>query len=83
MHSYNLCTYFVQVLDKGPMMSTQMIYKQIVSEDEGGPRHVIRTPRDQNQVKNFQKEENCQFRISHDAFYNTYQLCLQIKIQRS
>jgi len=30
-------------------------------------------------VKNFQKEENCQFRISHDAFYNTYQLCFQLQ----
>ena len=58
----------IQVLNKGPMVSTQKIYQQIVNEDEGGPQHVIKTPRNQNQVKNFKKEVDRQFRISHDAF---------------
>ena len=56
------------------MMSAQKVYRQIINEDDGGPRHVINTPRDHNQVKNFQKENNRQFRISHDALYNAYQL---------
>lgn len=71
----------LQVLSKGPMMQTQKIYQQIINEDEGGPRHVVYTPRDQNQVKNFQKEENRQFRISHDAIFNTYQLCFQLQFK--
>ena len=67
----------IQVLNKGPTVSTQKIYQQIVNEDEGGPQHVIKTPRNQNQVKNFKKGVDRQFRISHDAFFNTYQLCFQ------
>ena len=39
-------------------MSAQKVYQQIVNEDNGGPRHVIQTPRDRNHVKNFQKEES-------------------------
>ena len=69
------------MLSKGPMMSAQKVYRQIVNEDDGGPRHVINTPRDQNQVKNFQKENNRQFRMSHDAIYNTYQLCFQLQFK--
>ena len=53
-------------------MSAQKVYQQIVNEDNGGPRHVIQTPRDRNQVKNFQKEESRSFRISHDAVYNSH-----------
>ena len=71
----------LQVTNKGPMMSAQKVYQQLVNEDEGGPRHVINTPRDQNQIKNFQKDENCQFRISHDGIYNTYQLCFQLQLK--
>jgi len=59
------------VLSKGSMISVQKIYQQIVNEDDGRPRRVIKTPRNQDQVKNFQKEENRQFRILHDAMYNT------------
>ena len=71
----------LQVTNKGPMMSAQKVYQQFVNEDEGGPRHVINTPRDQNQIKNFQKDENRQFRISHDGIYNTYQLCFQLQLK--
>ena len=63
------------------MMSAQKVYRQIINEDDGGPRHVINTPRDHNQVKNFQKENNRQFRISHDALYNAYQLCFQLQFK--
>jgi len=69
------------VLSKGPMISTQKVYQQIVNEDDGGPQHVINTPRNQDQVKNFQKEENQQFRISRDVIYNTYQLCFQLQLK--
>ena len=69
------------MLSKGPMMSAQKVYRQIINEDDGGPRHVINTPRDHNQVKNFQKENNRQFRISHDALYNAYQLCFQLQFK--
>ena len=48
-------------------------------QDTGGPQHVIQTPRDKNQVKNFQKEESRRLRISHDAIYSTYQLCFQLQ----
>ena len=71
----------LQVTNKGPMMSAQKVYQQLVNEDEGGPRHVINTPRDQNQIKNFQKDENRQFRISHNGIYNTYQLCFQLQLK--
>ena len=71
----------LQVTNKGPMMSAQKVYQQLVNEDEGGPRHVINTPRDQNQIKSFQKDENRQFRISHDGIYNTYQLCFQLQLK--
>ena len=47
----------IQVLSKGPLMSAQKVYQQIVNEDNGGPRHVVQTPGDRNQVKNFQKEK--------------------------
>jgi len=62
-------------------MSAQKVYKEIVNEDNGGPHHCIQTPRDRNQVKNFQKEESRQFRLSHDAVYNTYQLCHQLQFK--
>ena len=39
----------------------------------------ICTPRDPSQVKNFRKELNRQIRISHDAMFNTYQLCFQLQ----
>ena len=70
---------FEQVLNKGPLMSAQKVYQQIVNEDTGGPRHVIQTPRNKNHVRKFQKEESCHFRISHDAIYSTYQLCFQLQ----
>ena len=57
------------------------VYQQIVNEDDSGPRHVINTPRNKDQVRTFQKEENRQFRISHDALYNTYQLCFQLQFK--
>ena len=60
------------------MMSAQKVYRQIINEDDGGPRHVINN---HNQVKNFQKENNRQFRISHDALYNAYQLCFQLQFK--
>ena len=63
------------------MISAQKVYQQIINEDDGGPQHIINTPRNQDQVKNFQKEENRQFRISHDAIYNTYQLCFQLQLK--
>jgi len=68
-------------MSKGPMISAQKVYQQIVNEDGGGAQHVINTPRNQDQVKNFQKEENWQFRILHDAIYNTYQLCFQLQLK--
>jgi len=60
-------------------MSNQRVYQQLVNESDGGPRHIICTPRDRNQVKNFRKEINRQIRISHDAMFNTYQLCFQLQ----
>ena len=63
------------------MISAQKVYQQIVNEDDGRSRHVINTPRNKDQVRNFQKEENQQFRISHDALYNTYQLCFQLQFK--
>ena len=79
MHTNLAMLIFIQVLNKGPLMSAQKVYQQIVNEDTGGPQHVIQTPRDKNQVKNFQKEESRRLRISHDAIYSTYQLCFQLQ----
>ena len=50
----------------------------MVNESDGGPRHSIDAPRDVNQVSNFRKEISRQFRISHDALFNVYQLCFQL-----
>lgn len=47
-------------------MSNQKVYQQLVSESDGGPRHIICTPRDPNQVKNFWKELRRHIWISHD-----------------
>lgn len=69
----------MQVISKDPLMSNQKVYRQLVNESDGGPRHIICTPRDPNQVKNFRKECNRQIRISHDAMFNTYQLCFQLQ----
>ena len=60
-------------------MSAQKVYQQIVNEDNGGPQHVVQTPRDRNQVKNFQKEESCCFRRSHNAVNNSYLVCFQLQ----
>lgn len=46
----------------------------------GGPRHQINVPRDTNQVRNFRKEASRQIRLSHDAIFNTYQLCFQLTL---
>ena len=60
-------------------MSNQKVYQQLVNERDGGPRHIVCTPRDPSQVKDFRKELNRQIRISHDAMFNTYQLCFQLQ----
>ena len=60
------------------MVSTQNICQQIVNEDKGRLWHIINTPRNQNQIK---KEVDRQFRISHDAFSNTCQLCFQLQFK--
>ena len=56
--------YITQVLSKGSLLTAQKVYQQIVNEDNGGPRHVIQTPRDRNQVKHFLKKKSRKFRIS-------------------
>ena len=55
------------------------VYQELVNESSGGPRHAVLTPRDQNQVRNFQKEVDRLTRLSHDAMCNTYHLCHQLK----
>ena len=59
-------------------MPPQKIYRQLLNESTGGPHHPVNTPRDLTQVRNFRKEITKEFRISHDAFFNTYQLCFQL-----
>ena len=58
-----------------------MVYQELVNEGCGGPQHVVYTPRDQTQVRNFRKEVNRQNRLSHDAIFNTYHLCYQLKMK--
>ena len=60
------------------MMHPQKIYRGLVNDSTGGPRHAISVPRDLNQVSNFRKEVSRQFRISHDSMFNIYQLCYQL-----
>ena len=60
-------------------MSNQKVYQQLVNESDGGIRHILCTPRNPSQVKNFRKELNRRIRISHDAMFNTYQLCFQLQ----
>ena len=59
-------------------MSAQKVYQQTVNEDNAWWTTTCHTNY-RNQVKNFQKEESRHFRISHDAVYNTYQLCFQLQ----
>ena len=63
------------------MFPPKKVYRDLVNESTGGPRQVITTPRDPNQVKNFQKEVVRQVRLSHDALFNTYQLCFQLQMK--
>ena len=51
---------------------------QLVLSVSGGPRHVISTPRNPEQIKNFRKEVVRETRLSHDAMFNTYQLGFQL-----
>lgn len=60
------------------MLHPQKVYRDLVNESTGGPRHVITVPRDLNQVANFRKEVSRKFRISHDSMFNIYQLCFQL-----
>ena len=60
------------------MLMPKNIYRTMVNESDGGPRHSIDAPRDVNQVSNFRKEISMEFRISHDALFNVYQLCFQL-----
>ena len=60
------------------MLMPKKIYRNMVNESDGSPRHSIDAPRDVNQVSNFRKEIPRQFRISHDALFNVYQLYFQL-----
>ena len=62
------------------MKPHRTVYQELVNQDNGGPRHVIFAPRDKNQVRNFRKEVERQNRLSHDAMFNTYHLCYQLKM---
>ena len=61
------------------MKPHRTVYQELVNESSGGPRHAVLTPRDQNQVRNFRKEVDRHTRLSHDAMFNTYHLCHQLK----
>jgi hypothetical protein len=54
------------------------IYQEIVNESTGGPRHAVTTPRNQKQVQNARDLINKEFRLSHDALYNIYELSVQL-----
>ena len=58
-----------------------MVYQELVNESCGGPQHAVYSPRDQTQVRNFQKGVDRQNRLSHDAIFNTYHLCYQLKMK--
>ena len=38
-------------------MSAQKVYQQIVNEDNGGPRHVVQTPRTESKLKTFKRRK--------------------------
>ena len=58
-----------------------MVYQELVNESCGGPQHAVFTPRDQTQVRNFRKGVDRQNRLSHDAIFNTYHLCYQLRMK--
>lgn len=58
-----------------------MVYQELVNESCGGPQHAVFSPRDQTQVHNFRKGVDRQNRLSHDAIFNTYHLCYQLKMK--
>ena len=58
-----------------------MVYQELVNESCGGPQHAVFSPRDQTQVRNFRKGVDRQNRLSHDAIFNTYHLCYQLKMK--
>ena len=59
----------------------RVVYQELVNESHGGPQHAVLTPRDQIQVRNFRREIDRKSRLSHDAMFNTYHLCHQLKIK--
>ena len=59
----------------------RVVYQELVNESHGGPQHAVFTPRDQIQVRNFRKEIDRKSRLSHDAMFNTYHLCHQLKMK--
>ena len=61
--------------------SPRVIYQELVNESCGGPQHAVFSPRDQTQVHNFRIEVDRQNRLSHDALFNTYHLCYQLKMK--
>jgi len=58
-----------------------VVYQELVNESYGGPQHVVYSPRDQTQVRNFQKGVDRQNHLSHDAIFNMYHLCYQLKMK--
>lgn len=75
--------------ESNPLKSNKEIYRDIINSDEGGPRHCIETPRNIEQV-NVNIAFHASFdvrtlgtllqqRISHDALFNLYQLCFNLK----
>jgi hypothetical protein len=61
-----------------PLMLTQKVYRQLVNNSTGGPRHAITVPRNSTQVSNFRKEMSRDIWLTHNAMFNTYQLCFQL-----
>jgi len=51
-----VCFKHLQILEKDSLKPHRTVYQELVNESNGGPHHVIFTPRDQDQVRNFRKK---------------------------
>ena len=59
-------------------MPVRQVYHKLVNNSTGGQHHSVDTPRNFDQVRNCRKELAREQRISHDSFFNVYQLCFQL-----
>ena len=49
---------------QGSLLPAQKVYHELLNESEGGPKHVILTPKDPTQINNFRKPLAAEAKLS-------------------